>query len=211
MRHEISRQIIHLAGLVFIIIAQFAGSYAASLLFFVIALGFFVYSEFIIRERVVIGRVRRAVLKMDRSGSRPLMGAFWFYFALGIIFLVFPVSIATAAGIILCVSDSLSTIVGVRHGKHKIAGNKSLEGSVMFFLSTFLITAISLDYIIPVSDQLVMSLTVFIVSVAVTFVELVPEAKFIREWKRREIVNDNWLIPLFSGLIIYAAYVMTAV
>jgi dolichol kinase len=209
MKYEISRQIIHIAGLVFIVISQFTGSYTASLLFFIISLGFFIYSEFINKGHIIVSRIRRTVLKMDRNASKPLIGAFWFYFALGMIFLIFPIGIATVAGIILCVSDSLSTLVGIRYGRHKIIGNKSLEGSIVFFLSTFIITAISLDYIIPVSDQLVMSLTIFIISIAVTFVELVPEAKIIRKWKRKEIVDDNWLIPLFSGLVIYAAYILT--
>jgi len=203
MKYEISRQMVHLGGLVFVLLAQFMGNSITSLCLFIIALVFFLYSEYVRRERGFFGRLenkfREIAFKMDRDVEKPFIGAFWFYFALGLTFLVFPLEIATASGLILSVGDSLSTLIGLKYGAHKIFGRKSLEGSLVFFLSSFLITAALLG-----------SLIAFLGSISGAFVELIPEAERIRNWERKEIVDDNWLIPLFSGLIMYATYILTA-
>ena len=78
MRYEFSRQLIHLGGLVFVLLAQFTGRFTGSLIFFLIALGFFVYSEFINRNRESPGHIRKLTLKLDRKVGKPFIGAFWF-------------------------------------------------------------------------------------------------------------------------------------
>ncbi|UCD07786.1 MAG: hypothetical protein JSW41_02350 [Candidatus Aenigmatarchaeota archaeon] len=223
MRYEISRQFVHLSGLFFVLLAQFIGNFTASLLFFIIALVLFIYSEYVMRSKRFLGfveiverRVRDVAFKLDRDGiKKPFMGAFWFYFGLGLTFLIFPLEIATVAGLILSVGDSLSTLIGLRYGEHKIFGRKSLEGSLVFFLSSFLITAAVLGFLLsetePVVAPILISFVAFLGSISATFVELIPEAKKIRNWKNKEIVDDNWLIPLFSGLVIYVAYILTGI
>jgi dolichol kinase len=197
MVYETLRQMVHLGGLVFVLIAQLIGSAAASLIFFIIAAAFLIYSRYVRREGLPGGlgyRLRSAAFILERDVGKPFLGAFWFYFALGLAFLVFPMNIATASGLILSVGDSLSTIVGIRYGKRKILGRKSLWGSVVFFLSGFLVTVVFLG-----------SLVAFLGSISATFAELVPELERIRKWENRELVDDNWLIPLLSGLIMCAA------
>jgi dolichol kinase len=219
MGYEISRQLVHLSGLVFVLLAQFTGGFAVSLIFFIIALVLFLYSEYVGRGKGFLRfmgrvekRVRHVAFKLDRDGiKRPFMGAFWFYFALGLTFLIFPLEIATASGLILSIGDSLSTIVGLRYGEHKIFGRKSIEGSLVFFLSSFLITAALLGYVLVGVHPALVSLTAFLGSISATFIELIPEAEKIRNWKNKEIVDDNWLIPLFSGLVIYIAYILTGI
>lgn len=205
MGYEISRQLVHLGGIAFVLLAQFIGNLAGSLVFFLIAAVLFIYGDHVKKDRGYFGftgkieiRIRKLALKLDRQVKRPFIGAFWFYFSLGFLFLLFPLNVATAAGLILSVGDSLSTLVGMRYGEHKVFGNKSLEGSLAMFLSGFLITA-----------ALVGSFPAFMGSIAATFVELVPECKKIKNWEKKEIVDDNWLIPLFSGLVIYASLVLT--
>lgn len=207
MRNEISRQLVHLGGFVFVLFAQFSGKLTGSLVFFLIAIALFVYAEHVKKDRRYPGftgrvevRIRDMVFKLDRNAKRPFIGAFWFYFALGLTFLLFPLNVATAAGLILSVGDALSTIIGLNYGEHKIFGNKSLEGSITFFLSSFLITA-----------AMVGSFAAFMGSISATFVELVPELKRVKKWEKKEIVDDNWLIPLFSGLIMYASIVLLGV
>jgi dolichol kinase len=203
---EFWRQMVHLGGLFFIIIAQFTGKFIASAVFFLIAIAFLFYSEFVRKEKGFFGpvknleqRLRGFAFRLDRKEGIPFLGAFWFYFALGLAFLIFPLEVATASGLILSVGDSLSTLVGLKYGKHKIIGRKSLEGSVVFFISSFLVTAIFLG-----------SLVAFLGSISATFLELVPESEKVRKWKRKEIVNDNWIVTLLSGLIIYFTKTLTA-
>lgn len=216
MGYEISRQFVHLGGLVFVLLAQFTGRFIASIIFFIIALAFFIYSESVRKEKGIFGsleyNIRSAFFKLERDGiKRPFMGAFWFYFALGLTFLIFPLEIAMASGLMLSIGDSLSTMVGLRYGEHKIFGRKSLEGSLAFFLSSFLITAALLGYLLVEVAPVLVSFIAFLGSISATFVELIPEAGKIRNWKNKGIVDDNWLIPLFSGLIIYVAYILTGI
>ncbi len=207
MGHEISRQLVHLGGFLFVIIAQFTGGLIAALVFFIITAALFIYSGHVKEKRGYSGftgkveiRIRNIALRMDRNVKRPFIGAIWFYFALGLTFILFPLNVATAAGLILSVGDSLSTIIGLRYGEHKIFGDKSLEGSIIFFLSSFLISA-----------ALVGSFPAFLGAISATFIELVPEFNRIKNWEKREIVDDNWMIPLFSGLVIYTSLVITGV
>jgi dolichol kinase len=215
MKYEIGRQIVHFAGLIFIILSFYIGKFTASLIFFIIALMFFVYGELIIKGRGLglLGSIedtlREKMLKMDRGVRRPLIGAFWFYFGLGLAFLAFPFEIAVVTGLILVIADSMSTIIGMRWGNHKIVGGKSLEGSITFFIFSFLITIVSLEYILVEASPFTISVAAFLVSIAATFLELVPEINRIKNWKNKEIVDDNWIIPLFSGLIIYVAFLIT--
>ena len=216
MRYEIGRQIVHFAGLLFIILSFYTGKLAASVIFFVIALMFVVYGELIIRGRGfgLLGSIedsfRESILKMDRGVRRPLIGAFWFYFGLGLAFMVFPFEVAVVAGLILVIADSMSTIIGMRWGRHKMVGGKSLEGSIAFFIFSFLITIVSMEYILVGASPLAISIAAFLVSITATFLELVPEINRIKNWKNKEIVDDNWIIPLFSGLFIYVAFLVTA-
>ncbi len=213
MKYEISRQIIHLAGFIFILLAHVTGKFTMSMVFFLIALLFFIYSEFVRKDRgfsgtvrMVESSVRGVAFRLDRQVKRPFLGAFWFCFGLGLTFLIFPIEIATAAGLILAVGDSLSTLVGMGYGRHKIVGNKTLEGSITFFLVSFLMAMFSLGIMFDGVDAI--PAIAFIGSISATFLELIPEVNFVREWKRKEIVDDNWLIPLISGLIMYIACII---
>lgn len=216
MKYELGRQIVHLAGLIFIILSFYISNIIMSAILFLIALVFLVYGELIIRRGGpgILGSIEEAfrekMLKMDRGVSRPLIGAFWFYFALGITFLVFPFGIAVVAGLLLAISDSMSTIIGVKWGSHRMVGNKSLEGSLTFFILSFLITIVSLDFILSGAGSLMVSATAFMVSIIATFLELIPGIDRLKEWKNKEIVDDNWIIPIISGLIIYVTFLIAA-
>ena len=216
MKYEISRQIIHLTGFIFILLAHVTGKFTMSLIFFLIALLFFIYSEFVRKDHGfsgamgwIEGKMRELISKLDRQAKRPFLGAFWFYFGLGLTFLIFPIEIATTAGLILAVGDSLSTLVGVMYGRFKMIGNKTLEGSVVFFLVSFLVAIFSLGIMFDgVDAKPFIAFIAFIGSISATFLELIPETSFVRKWERKEIVDDNWIIPLISGLIIYIACII---
>lgn len=56
-----------------------------------------------------------------------------------LIVFVFPKSIAIITVLFLALGDPLAAIVGIKYGKHKIGKNRSLEGSIAFFIISFLI------------------------------------------------------------------------
>lgn len=200
MRTEIPRQFAHLSGLVFIIIAQFTGRLIVSVYCFFIAFTFLAYSEFVRREerrleRIIHrleSRVRDFVSRFDRKDiARPFLGAFWLYFAFGLTLLIFPLSIASAACVILAVGDSFSTLAGKPWGRHKIVG-KSLEGSLAFLASSFLAASFFIDPFVALAG-----------AAAGALAELAPEAGLLKNLHRRGLLDDNMLIPLLSGAVMW--------
>ncbi len=196
MDSELYRQFVHLSGLIFIILAQFIDKTIAGLYFIFISIFFLIYSEYIRREekRLKIlakleGKLRDIALTLERKTYRPFMGAFWFYFSLGIVFFLFPLSIASAAGAILAVGDSLSTIIGLNYGKHKIAGKKTLEGSIAFLIGSFIAAIFFVDYT-----------TAVFAAVFATIIELIPAARPLKGLSERHIIDDNWMIPVFTAV-----------
>ena len=198
MRNEILRQLVHLSGLAFIPIAWAAGQIAASAIFLLIAFWFLIYSEHVLsRERSSKNHITRmesrlrgfALIFVRRETKRPFAGAFFFYAGLGLAFLLFPLSIATAAGAVLAISDSLSTIIGMRLGRHKLLGKKTWEGSSAFFISAFLVCLL---FFSPVAALLG--------AIAATLAELLPESKALSRSRLRPLLNDNLLVPLIAGL-----------
>ncbi|NIO05520.1 MAG: hypothetical protein GTN38_04360 [Candidatus Aenigmarchaeota archaeon] len=190
MRAELPRQLIHLSGLLFIMLAQFIEKEITIAYFFVLALFFLIYSEYVKREEKKLTNIlnrmehkfRGLTLKFERKEhlKNPFQGAFWFYLSCALTLLFFPLNLASAACSMLAVGDSLSTLFGVKFGKHKIRKNKTLEGSLSCFLGSF---AVGLLFVNPLLS--------LVGAVAATFAELSTR------------INDNLTIPLVSGLVMF--------
>ena len=184
---------VHLSGVLFVALAQFTESLVASAAFFMIAVTFLLYSFYIMREQTRLTRlldavdrkVRGTLMKIERPGI-PFQGAFWFYFSCGLVFLLFPKNIAITACLILAISDSLATLVGHHLGRKKFLGNKTLEGTLVFFFSALLIGWV----LIPQAALLA--------ALAATIGELLPE--LAPSLRRRGLLDDNMLIPILAAL-----------
>ena len=109
------------------------------------------------------------------------------YYLLGCLIVVYlfeDINLIMASLLVMSISDSVAALIGVKYGKTKIYGNKSLEGSFSFFLSTLIIL-----YIFMPSFS---SFEYVIVSILITLVELFS---FYR-------MNDNLTIPVFSAILL---------
>jgi dolichol kinase len=199
---EILRQLVHFSGLFFIVFAQLIGKLAASMIFFLIALFFLLYSEHVNRcEKNHSGplsriecRLRDFALFFEREDmKKPFRGPFWFYMGFGLAFLIFPLKIATAACAVLAVSDSLSTMIGVRYGRHKLVGRKTLEGTSTFFLSALVVCLLFFNPIASAIAALIAAIT-----------ELLPESRSISSSRMKVIFDDNLLVPLITGFALIA-------
>ena len=187
---EVSRQLIHLSGVFFIILSLFTTRLVAAAYFFLIGLTFLLYSLYIIREQnrfrkflhFLDDKIRGKVMRFERSGI-PLQGAIWFYFGCGITFLVFPKDIAVPATLVLAVADSLSTIVGHHFGSKNRSG-KSIEGTLTFLVAASAVILIfQPNFLIP--------------AIAATTAELFPALS--PSLRQKGILDDNWTIPLVTG------------
>jgi dolichol kinase len=202
---EILRQLVHLSGLFFIALAQFIDKMLVGILFMLAAFLFLVYSEYVSKcgknHNTLLSRIecklRDFAFMLERKESkRPFAGAFWFYFGAGLAFLLFPLNIASVAGATLAISDSLSTIIGKKFGRHIILGKKTFEGSTTFFVAAFFVCLFLFSPFVAI-----------ISAVAATLAELLPEWKIISKSKFNGLFDDNLLIPIMTGLAISLAVI----
>ena len=110
-----------------------------------------------------------------------LTGASWIFISASLITLIFKENIAILSLIILSISDSFASIVGIRYGTTKLF-SKTLEGSIAFFVSTNIIF-ISLTSLILIK--------VIFISISITLIELFSNK-----------INDNLTIPLTAAVLL---------
>ena len=87
----------------------------------------------------------------------------------------------------LAVADPLAAIVGIRYGRRRIAHNRSLEGSLVFFTVTLVIVGLVLGWGTQ-GSALALAWTAATIGLAAAVCEALP----LR-------IDDNLTIPLFVG------------
>jgi len=179
---EVRRKIVHLATLVI----PFGYALTSEKTVLVFLLPFFLCYLFIdllrhyhsgmasLFQKYFFGRVLR------EEEKRNLMGSTYFLFSSLLTILLFPKPIAIASLLILTLSDTAAALVGKWIGKVPIFG-KTLEGSLTFFLSSFLIV-----WIYPNLNRFSGSLA----ALGATLIEMLPIK-----------VDDNLTIPIVAGAI----------
>ena len=137
---EIVRQLIHLC---------FGLGIAAMILFLdhavalaVLSIGFL--TGVVLVDLILRGYTIPVISPLIQFGDRcdPLPGKGAFFFAVSTLtcFILFPVSMVVPALVALAVLDSVSTLAGIRFGRHRIHNGKSWEGT----LSGIAVTVVSL-------------------------------------------------------------------
>jgi phytol kinase len=86
----------------------------------------------------------------DRSDPLPGKGAFFFAVSALACIILFPVTIVVPALVAISVLDSVTTLVGVRFGRHRISNGKSWEGT----LSGITVTVLALLPFLPLPGAL---------------------------------------------------------
>jgi dolichol kinase len=127
-------------------------------------------------EKYFIGTVLR------QSEKNRLMGSTYFLLSSVLVILLFPPAIANASLLILIISDTCAAWVGKGFGRVHLL-NKTLEGSLAFFVSALLIAWFS-----PGLERLSASLA----ALGATVVELLPIH-----------IDDNFSIPFVAGAIMF--------
>ena len=116
------------------------------------------------------------------SERKKLTGASFVFLGSFITALLFDKEIAFLGLLVMSFSDSFAAVIGISFGRTKLF-NKSLEGSLAFFIVTFTILFL---FEFTLFD-------IFIISLVATFTELFATYKY----------NDNVLIPLVTSMAIY--------
>ena len=116
------------------------------------------------------------------SEYNQITGASFLFIGGSIVAIIFDQEVASAGMLILSFSDSSAAIVGILFGNTKLF-NKSLEGSMAFFVTSFVVLHL-------LGFGLIQNLLVCLIT---TIVELLSSYKY----------NDNITIPLSACISIY--------
>ncbi len=115
--------------------------------------------------------------------AKTLTGIAPYVLGVGLSLCLYRTDIATAAICFLALGDVAATTVGERFGRTKIAGEKSLEGTL-----AFVAVATAIGLLLPLAGIHLTPGIILAGILAAAGVELLPLP-----------VNDNFLIPLVSG------------
>lgn len=145
------------------------------------------YPEVVARHAPLVNRLFvRAEERARESAMIP------FAIAVLLTILTLPKSAALIGIYTLAIADPLAAIVGIRLGRLRVAPNRTLEGSLVFFAVTCVIAAVVLGWGGDVSPLRLAAAVATIGGVAA-----VVEALPLR-------LDDNLTIPLASGFAVWA-------
>lgn len=191
---EIRRKIVHAIGIFSIFIILYFGKWVGALTLLLATLILLLLAEYRKnRQKYKILRIKKldefeefienGFKEYERPNTLPFKGAIEFFFGCFLATLFFQPFIAIAAIAVLSISDAMSALIGNYFGKHKISfnKNKSLEGSLAFFLTTIFILMFFLNNPIKI----------LIVSIFATCAELFPK------------IDDNLTIPIAVGALLF--------
>jgi Dolichol kinase len=179
---EFLRKVLHLLfGLLIVAVIAFVPKPQAIIIIAVSLLAGAVLIDALIHG-FSIPMISRLVKNLGKRDAFPGKGAFFFVLSSLACLIVFDVSVVVPAVLALAVLDSVSTIIGVRLGRHRIYNGKSWEG----FLSGIAITAACLLVILS-------PLYACITAVTAGIVEMFSP------------VDDNLLIPLVVCIVLSLA------
>jgi dolichol kinase len=118
-----------------------------------------------------------------RTGEKAtnLTGATYLFISVTVTFLVFEKFIAVPAVLILTVADSMAAIAGKLFGDHRI-WNKSWEGTITFFIASFIILNIFFPGYV---------LYMMLVAAVLSLIEILPLP-----------LSDNLWITLSAGIML---------
>lgn len=145
LKNEIARKIIHLSSIIIPIFLLFYGKDLTLLCLLPITIFFLVLDVLRIRSKNFKSLYNYFFISITRKNeSKKLTGASYVFLSSLIIIYFFPENIAAISLFIMVISDTLAAIFGRIYGTIKIR-NKTLEGSLAFFMSSFTIILFASD------------------------------------------------------------------
>ena len=180
---EIFRKFVHISSSGIAILLYFLGKEV--LLPYILAAG--ILFPILDYSRKYIPYLKTIYISLFGIITRPyeyqgLSGASWVFMGAGVTTYLFNEKVAVIALLVMSLSDSAAAIIGIKFGNTRLF-NKSLEGSLAFFITTYMII-----FSLSIASMLLTSITTIIA----TAIELLSTPKF----------NDNILLPVTTALIL---------
>lgn len=197
LKGEVERQLIHLStGITLILLIRTARDMALTLLLFLLAFCVTI-SIAIILDKLPLP-LSTFLCRWGRPSKQtvPLKGTILLLCGIILSFILFPEEIVYASIAVVTFGDSIATAAGVLVGRHKLpySGDKTVEGTVSGIIAAFLASSL---FVTPIQA--------FTGAAGGMLLESVIGLQTIREFNSQTVFkfffNDNFLIPLFSGLL----------
>ncbi|MEI6847892.1 MAG: diacylglycerol/polyprenol kinase family protein [Chlorobiaceae bacterium] len=189
-RYEIARKAIHLSSLSISVLYYYVNRELTLFLLVPLFSVFFlvdILKNFVEPVSAWYYNTFDAILRTHevKREKKHLNGATFITMSALLLVFFFPKVIAIVAFSMVAVSDTLAAIVGKFFGKHRF-GRKSIEGSVVFFIS-----AIAIVIVVPGINLLIGFVMAAAATVTEAFVVQIGSFK----------IDDNLTIPLFSATV----------
>lgn len=199
LKGEVERQLIHLlTGVILILLIRAAGDMALPVLLLLLVF-YAAISIAILREKLPLP-LSTFLCRWGRPSKQtiPLKGTILLLCGIVLSFILFPEEIVYASIAVVAFGDSVATAAGVLIGRHRLlySGDKTVEGTVSGIVAAF---SASLFFVTPTQA--------FTGATGGMLLESVIGMQTIRQFNSQMIFkfffNDNFLIPLFSGLLMF--------
>jgi len=196
LRYEVARKTIHLSSISIPVIYYFISRDIALLLLVPLFTGFFLVEllkNFYPPVSKWYHKTFDAMLRTHELEKKPyLNGATFITLGALILVLFFPKIIVVASFSMVSISDTFAAVIGKAFGKHRL-GEKSIEGTLAFFLSSLLIVAL-----VPELNMLI--------GIVMAISATLTEAFIVRIGSFK--IDDNLSIPLVSALVGILCYML---
>jgi dolichol kinase len=199
IKSEVQRQLIHLlTGITLIFLIRIAGNLALTVLLLLIT--FYILMSIIIVMNKIPLSLSAFLCRWGRPAKQhiPLQGTILLLIGITLSFILFPENVIYASIAIVAFGDSIATAAGVLIGNHKLpySKKKTVEGTVSGTIAAFLAASF---FVTP--------LQALVGSVGGMLLESFLDLQTIREINSQTLLrfffNDNLLIPVFSGLLMF--------
>lgn len=127
---------------------------------------------------------------MREGERRRLSGLSHMILGVVLIVLIFPRNAVVLSLLFLGVADPLASYFGIRYGRDKLVGEKSLQGTFAAFVACFLLSFAFFYYMNLMHERL------FIVCLASGLIGAASELVPIGNW------DDNFVFPVFSAALL---------
>ena len=195
--HEVFRKIIHLSSLWMVVSIGFFPAWFNIALFALLLLSIILIEYGNHRKwrlfTLTYGTLFNKILReTETQATFRLSGAPYVIAAALMVTVLFPKIIAMTALAIMLIGDTSAALIGRKLGKHKInKGTKSVEGSLAFWLFS---SAVLLFFYLNFSQSPLFLLWGLIGVTVATFAEI---------FENRIHLDDNFSIPLVTGIFLY--------
>lgn len=131
---------------------------------------------------------------MRNQEVKSLAGTTYLLSGVALIFIVFPKPIVSLAILFLAFADPIASYVGIRYGKDRILGNKTIQGFLAAFLVCTVLTFVFVNH--PSFSMSRLAVIAVLGGAIGALAELLPLAK----------IDDNFTMPVLSACGLYILF-----